>query len=84
MLADRRDDLTRELARAKAALGRFVGDSANDALAGNPPAFRIDTVHLREQLHRHPELVVFEPMASQAAAETREAQAAKHGEPVGQ
>ncbi|MFL6623212.1 MAG: TolC family protein [Sulfurifustis sp.] len=77
MLADRRDDLMRDLARAKAALARFVGDAGNDPLAGDPPVFRIDTDHLRRQLHQHPELAVYEPMAAQAAAETREAQATK-------
>lgn len=77
VFADRRDDLTRELTRTKATLARFVGDAADEALAGNPPRFGIDAAQLRSQLHLHPELAVFDPMAAQATAETQEAQAAK-------
>ena len=75
LLADRRDELTRRRARARAALVRFVGASAGDTLAGDPPAFNIDPQTLRTHLHRHPELAVYEPLAAQAAAEARAAQA---------
>ncbi len=72
LLAERRDELTRQLARARATLTRFVGAAdAADTLAGDPPALAINSENLRTHLHRHPELAVFEPMAAQAAAETR-------------
>ncbi len=75
-LAERRDELTRQLARMRATLTRFVGAAAAaEALAGDPPAFTIDSENLRTHLHRHPELAVFEPMAAQAAAETRAVEA---------
>ncbi len=76
LLAERRDELTRQLARTRATLTRLVGAAnATDALAGDPPVFAIDSENLRTHLHRHPELAVFEPMAAQAAAETRAADA---------
>lgn len=75
MLADRRDDLSRQLARSKSMLRRWVGTIADDELAGDPPAFTIDAEHVREVLHRHAELAVYEPMLAEAAAQTREANA---------
>ncbi|MBI3899881.1 MAG: TolC family protein [Gammaproteobacteria bacterium] len=77
LLADRRDDLTRDVARAKAALVRFIGERANDALVGAPPALSVDAANLRAHLHNHPELAVYQPMAEQAAADTREAEASR-------
>jgi outer membrane protein TolC len=77
LLEDRRDELVRQLGHAKAALARFVGSAAHDTLVGDSPTFTIDPESLRTRLHRHPELAVFDPLAAQAAAEAREAQAEK-------
>src|SRR5262249_19753466 len=76
MLADRRDDLTRDLPRAKKTSKRSAGAAPTEPSPATAPFFPIDTDHLRSQLHLPPELAVFEPMAAQAAAETQEAQAA--------
>ncbi len=75
LLADRRDELARQLARARATLARFVGTAADDTLAGDPPGFNIDPQNLRTHLHRHPELAIYAPLAAQAAAEARAAEA---------
>jgi outer membrane protein TolC len=79
-LADRRDELTRERAQAQAALRRWVGERADAPLSGDPPPLVIDPAHLRENLERHVELAVFDPMVRMAAAEAREAQAGKKGD----
>lgn len=76
-LADRRDELVRDLAKAKSDLRRFVGADADEPLSGEPPDFSIDPDHLRQHVHHHPELVVFEPMARKAQAQVQEAEAMK-------
>jgi outer membrane protein TolC len=79
-LADRLDQLIRERAQAQAALRRWVGDLAAAPLAGDPPPLVADPAHLLETLERHAELAAFQPMARMAAAEAREAEAAKKGD----
>src|SRR5262245_37642665 len=79
-LADRRDELNRELARAQAALKRWVGEAADAQLADQPEFAPLDSAHLRENLSRHVELAAFEPMAQMASAEAHEAEAGKHGD----
>jgi outer membrane protein TolC len=79
-LADRRDELIRERAQAQAALKRWVLELADAPLVGDPPPLAIDPAHLRENLERHAELAVFDPMARMAAAEAREVQAGKKGD----
>jgi len=76
-LADRRDALGIEIAKAKADLKRWVGDAADGPLGGEPPVLAIDTEHLRSHVHEHPEIAVFEPMTEKAQAELHAAQAAK-------
>jgi outer membrane protein, heavy metal efflux system len=76
-IADRRDALAADLARAKSALKRWVGDAAVEALAGDPPELSVDTTLLEGHVHEHPELAVFVPMAEKAQAEVHEAEAAK-------
>lgn len=76
-LADRRDDLTRDLAKAKASLRRFVGAEASEPLAGEPPMLMVDAQHLRQHLHQHPDLQAFVSETRQAQAEVHEAQAMK-------
>jgi outer membrane protein TolC len=79
-LADRRDELTRERAQAQAALRRWVGELADARLSGEPPQLVADPMHLLENLERHVELAVFDPMSRMATAEAREAQAGKRGD----
>ena len=76
-LADRRDDLERDLAKAKAELRRLIGPHGDAPLAGDPPPLVIDANAYRQQVHLHPELAAFGPASDQAAAEVREAEAAK-------
>ena len=76
-LADRRDDLVRELTQARAKLRQLVGAAADEALAGDPPALNVDAQHLREHLHHHPELLAFAAETRKAEAEVAEAQSQK-------
>jgi outer membrane protein TolC len=57
-LADRRDELIRDLVKAKSGLRRYVGGEA-DELVDALPELRIDADHLRDHLHKHPELKPF-------------------------
>ncbi len=76
-LADRRDDLIRDLVKAKAGLRRYVGGEADEPLVDALPALSIDADRLRQHLHRHPELQAFVAETRKAEAEVREAQAMK-------
>lgn len=76
-LADTRDELERDLAKARAELRRLIGPQGNEPLAGDPPPFVIDANAFRQQVHLHPELATFGPANQKAAAEVREAEAAK-------
>jgi outer membrane protein TolC len=76
-IEDRRDELSAEIAKAKAGLKRSVGTTGDDPLAGDPPVLAIDTQRLRGHVHEHPDLAVFIPMAQAAQAEIHEAEATK-------
>ncbi|WP_231602474.1 TolC family protein [Herbaspirillum chlorophenolicum] len=76
-LADRRDDLIRDLVKSKANLRRYIGGEADEPLVDALPALDIDADHLRQHLHRHPELQAFAAATQKAQAEVREAQAMK-------
>ena len=76
-LADRRDDLERDLAKAKAELRRLIGPQGDAPLADDPPPLVIDANVYRQHVHLHPELAAFGPARDKAAAEVREAEAAK-------
>ncbi len=76
-IADRRDELAAQIARSKGALQRWVGDAAGEPLVGEPPLLSLDTAHLRERVHEHPDLAVFIPMTQMAQAEVHAAEASK-------
>jgi outer membrane protein TolC len=76
-IADRRDELSAQIARSRAALKRWVGTAADESLSGDPPPMPIDVDELRQHVHEHPELAVFVPMVQQAQAEVHEAEAEK-------
>ncbi|MBS0367117.1 MAG: TolC family protein [Proteobacteria bacterium] len=76
-IADRRDELSGEIAGAKAMLKRWVGAAGDEPLAGEPPPMTLDVEELRGHVHEHPDLAVFVPMTQMAQAQVREAQAAK-------
>jgi cobalt-zinc-cadmium efflux system outer membrane protein len=77
MLADRRDDLRRDLRQARERLRRRVGADADESLAGQPPAVPADLAAFRHRLHRHPEFAAFDSMTRMAQAELSEAEAMK-------
>lgn len=77
MLAERRDEFVRDLAVARAALRRSAGPDADDGLQGDAPVFVADASHLQHRLQDHPELAAFTPMAAQARAQVREAEAGR-------
>ncbi|WP_330115469.1 TolC family protein [Pseudomonas sp. JS3066] len=76
-LAEQQDDLTLQAAQARAALKRWVGHEAALPLAGDFPHWPIDAPSYLRALHRHPELAAYEPMAREAEAQVREAEAEK-------
>lgn len=66
--ADGRAELAAAIIEARAELRRWIGDAADEAPAGEAPAFDIDPAQLREHLRHHPELASFaaEEQAAQA------------------
>jgi outer membrane protein TolC len=76
-IADRRDELAGEIAKSRAVLKRWIGVAAEEPLAGEPPSLTLDSEHLREHVHEHPDLAVFGPMTQMAQAEVHEAEAMK-------
>lgn len=76
-IADRRDELAAAITRSKSTLKRWVGVAAEEPLHGGPPALALDSQHLREHVHEHPDLAVFVPMTQMAQAEVHEAEASK-------
>lgn len=76
-LADRRDELSRDLSKARAELRRLIGATGDEPLAGEPPAFNLDANALHQHLQHHPELESFAAETHKAEAEVHEAQAEK-------
>ena len=79
-LADRRDDAQRDIARARAALRRWVGTQADGALDGDPPAMLVQAEQVRTGLHRHAEIAPYAAMQAMAQAELGEADAERRGD----
>jgi outer membrane protein TolC len=77
LLADRRDELARDVVKSVAELRRLIGPAADEPLAGTPPAFDFAPEATRQHLLRHPELAAFAPMLREAQAQVREAEAIK-------
>lgn len=76
-LANRRDDLERDIRKADAVLERWLGRFGEFTPVGEPPAFTLDPYTLRQHVEHHPDLNRFTPLANLAQAELHEAQAAK-------
>ena len=79
-LADRRDDAKRDISKARAALRRWVGARADEALAGEPPAMSVRPEQVRDDLHRHAEIAPYAAMQAVAQAEVGEAAAEQRGD----
>ncbi len=76
-LADRRDDISRDIERSRAALHALLGEEANEPLAGNPPQFPVAPSELRYHLQHHPELLAAAVDTQKAQAELAEARSLK-------
>jgi outer membrane protein, heavy metal efflux system len=74
-LADIRDDTYQKLAAARARLQSLIGDDTDMPLGGTSPALAIDPSQIREHLHRHPKLALYEPLTSLAEARLQTAEA---------
>ncbi len=79
-LADRRDELTRQVTSSRASLRRWVGTAVDMPLAAEAPFLAINSDALHQQLTHHSDLAAYAPMLALAEAETREAIAAKTGD----
>ncbi len=79
-LADRRDDAQRDVAKARAALRRWVGARANEALQGEPPVPSVQPEAVRARLHHHAEVAPYAAMQALAQAEVGEARAEQRGD----
>lgn len=77
LLAEQEDELIRLRAQARAALRRWIGPAADEALAGSLPQWPINAAGYSHQLPHHPALTAFEPMTREAQAKVREAVAEK-------
>jgi len=77
MIEDRRDDLRASRSQANASLKRWLGQAAEAPLQGDPPDWPIARDTLVQGLHRHPQLLAFDPKGKVLDAEVAEAQAAK-------
>jgi outer membrane protein, heavy metal efflux system len=80
MLADRRDDAERDVAKARATLRRWVGARADEALEGGPPALAVQPEAVRAGLHRHAEIAPYAAMQALAQAEVAESDAEQRGD----
>jgi outer membrane protein TolC len=76
-LADREDELQRDLAKAHGELRRWIGDDADEPLSGAPAALVVDPAAYHAHLHEHPELAAYASASQKAEADVREAVAAK-------
>lgn len=76
-LANRRDELERDLAIADVRLQRWVGTSDRQDLAGDPPRFVINAGNLRPHVEHHPELRLLQTLTDSARAELQGAEAAR-------
>ncbi len=76
-LADRRDDLERDLSQSRATLSRWVGEASHEPLTGAPPTVAIAEDNIRHGLQHHPDLTIFNTIESSARAEMALAQASK-------
>ena len=79
-IADRADDLARDVRKARVELRRWVGERAEAPLLGAPATARVDAARLRALLPHHAELAPFAPMRAMAQAEVAEADAEKRGD----
>jgi cobalt-zinc-cadmium efflux system outer membrane protein len=76
-LQDRRDELNRDVAIARAKLRRWIGNEADQPLTGNVPSLSLEAPHLQHRLAQHPDLRAASARIGEASAELDEAIAEK-------
>ncbi|MDB5980774.1 MAG: transporter [Pseudomonas sp.] len=76
-LEDRRDELTRNVAMARAKLRRWIGNDASQPLLGVPPTLNMSLPHVGHRLDQHPDLQAASARVSEANAELAAAIAEK-------
>lgn len=79
-IADRADEMARDVRKARAELRRWIGERADAALVGEPPAIAVNAAALQAALPRHAELLPYAPMRAMAQAEVAEAEAERRGD----
>ena len=77
MLSERLDELQAQRAQAIAALQRWIGTTASEALEGTPPNWPLDREALAHQIQDHPDVNLLSSSSRVLDAELQEAQAAK-------
>ena len=76
-LQDRRDELNRDVAVARAKLRRWIGNEADQPLQGGVPNLSLEAPHLPQRIASHPELRAASARVGEASAELNEAIAEK-------
>ena len=79
-LADRRDDAARDIARARSALRRWVGERSDEPLAGQPDVPAPQPGHLHAHLAQNAEIAPLVAQQALARAEAAEADADQRGD----
>lgn len=79
-IADRADELARDVRKARVELRRWIGERAAAPLQGAAPAMAVNGDALRSALPHHAELAPYAPMRAMAQAEVAEADAEKRGD----
>ncbi len=79
-IADRADELARDVRKARAELRRWIGERAVAPLQGEAPAIVVDGAAVRSALPHHAELAPYAPMRAMAQAEVVEADAERRGD----
>jgi outer membrane protein, heavy metal efflux system len=77
MLSERLDELRALRAQAIAALQRWIGTAASEALEGAPPSWPLDREALAHRIQDHPDVYLLSSSSRVLDAELQEAQAAK-------
>jgi outer membrane protein TolC len=80
MIADRGDQLARDITKARAELRRWVGERAAEPLAGAPALPEVTAEQLRERLVQSAELKPYASMREMATAEMSELSAERRGD----
>ena len=76
-LQDRRDELNRDVAVARAKLRRWIGNEADQPLQGGVPNLNLVAPHLQQRIASHPELRAASARVGEASSELNEAIAEK-------